>query len=64
MIGQNVTEEVLEHPRPWVSLYNVDLKRFRDRPYRDLGGTLERVLWTSRALHEKRAEAPRAEAKP
>jgi len=31
----------------------VDLKGFRDRPYRDLGGTLERVLWTIRALHEK-----------
>ena len=36
-----------------VSLYKVDLKGFRDRPYRDLGGTLERVLWTIRALHER-----------
>jgi pyruvate formate lyase activating enzyme len=34
-----------------VSLYKVDLKGFRDRPYRDLGGTLERVLATIRALH-------------
>ncbi len=49
----NATEEVLEYLRPWVSLYKVDLKGFRDRPYRDLGGTLERVLWTIRALHEK-----------
>lgn len=49
----NGTEEVLEYIRPWVSLYKVDLKGFRDRPYRDLGGTLERVLWTIRALHEK-----------
>jgi pyruvate formate lyase activating enzyme len=31
----------------------VDLKSFRDRHYRELGGTLERVLWTVRALHEK-----------
>jgi len=31
----------------------VDLKSFRDRHYRELGGTLERVLWTIRALHEK-----------
>jgi pyruvate formate lyase activating enzyme len=31
----------------------VDLKGFRDRAYRDLGGTLERVLWTIRALHER-----------
>jgi pyruvate formate lyase activating enzyme len=49
----NGTEEVLEYIRPWVSLYKVDLKGFRDRPYRDLGGTLERVLWTIRALREK-----------
>jgi pyruvate formate lyase activating enzyme len=49
----NATEEVLEYLRPWVSAYKVDLKGFRDRPYRDLGGTLERVLWTIRALHEK-----------
>src|SRR5262249_29883684 len=25
----------------------------RDRPYRDLGGTLERVTWTIRTLHER-----------
>jgi pyruvate formate lyase activating enzyme len=49
----NGTPEVLEYIRPWVSLYKVDLKGFRDRPYRDLGGTLERVLWTIRALHER-----------
>ncbi len=49
----NATEEVLEYLRPLVSLYKVDLKSFRDRPYRELGGTLERVLWTIRALHEK-----------
>jgi pyruvate formate lyase activating enzyme len=49
----NATAEVLEYLRPWVSLYKVDLKGFRDRPYRSLGGTLERVLWTIRALHEK-----------
>jgi pyruvate formate lyase activating enzyme len=49
----NGTEEVLEYLRPRVSLFKVDLKGFRDRPYRDLGGTLERVTWTIRALHEK-----------
>jgi pyruvate formate lyase activating enzyme len=36
-----------------VSLYKVDLKGFRDRPYRDLGGTLERVTWTIGALRRK-----------
>ena len=49
----NGTAEVLDYIRPWVSLYKVDLKSFRDRHYRDLGGTLERVLWTIRALHAK-----------
>jgi pyruvate formate lyase activating enzyme len=48
----NGTPEVLEYIRPWVSLYKVDLKGFRDKQYRELGGTLERVLWTIRALHE------------
>lgn len=49
----NGTPEVLDYIRPYVSLYKVDLKGFRDRPYRELGGTLERVLWTIRALHEQ-----------
>jgi pyruvate formate lyase activating enzyme len=49
----NGTPEVLDYIQPYVSLYKVDLKSFRDRPYRDLGGTLERVLWTIGALHER-----------
>jgi pyruvate formate lyase activating enzyme len=49
----NATEEVLEYLRPWVRLYKVDLKGFRDRAYRALGATLERVTWTIRALHAK-----------
>jgi pyruvate formate lyase activating enzyme len=49
----NGTPEVLDYIRPWIDLYKVDLKSFRDRRYRELGGTLERVLWTIRALHER-----------
>src|SRR6266852_1115931 len=49
----NATREVLDYIQPWVSLYKVDLKSFRDRHYRELGGTLERVLWTIRSLHER-----------
>jgi pyruvate formate lyase activating enzyme len=49
----NGTAEVLDYIQPYVSLYKVDLQGFRDRAYRDLGGTLERVLWTIRALHER-----------
>lgn len=47
----NGTPEVLEYLRPWVSLYKVDLKSFRDKHYRELGGTLERVLATIQALY-------------
>jgi pyruvate formate lyase activating enzyme len=49
----NGTLEVLAYLRPYVALYKVDLKSFRDVHYRQLGGTLERVLWTIRALHEQ-----------
>jgi len=49
----NGTPEVLDYIQPWVSLYKVDLKSFRDRHYRELGGTLERVFWTIRSLHER-----------
>ncbi len=49
----NGTPEVLDYIRPYVRLYKVDLKSFRDKNYRELGGTLDRVLWTIRALHEQ-----------
>ncbi len=49
----NGTPEVLDYIRPYVRLYKVDLKSFRDKHYRELGGTLDRVLWTIRALHEQ-----------
>ncbi len=49
----NATEAVLDYLRPWVSLYKVDLKSFRDKPYRQLGGQLENVKRTIRQLHAK-----------
>ncbi|HET7293394.1 MAG TPA: AmmeMemoRadiSam system radical SAM enzyme [Vicinamibacteria bacterium] len=49
----NGTPEVLDYIRPYVSLYKVDLKGFRDKAYRELGGTLDRVTSTIRDLHEK-----------
>lgn len=48
----NGTPRVLSYLRPWVDLYKVDLKSFDDRHYRQLGGRLEPVLSTIRALHE------------
>lgn len=47
----NGTSRVLEYIRPWVDLYKVDLKSFDDRHYRQLGGRLEPILATIRALH-------------
>jgi pyruvate formate lyase activating enzyme len=48
----NGTRQVLEYIRPWVDLYKVDLKSFDDRHYRQLGGRIEPILATIRALHE------------
>jgi pyruvate formate lyase activating enzyme len=48
----NGTPRVLEFLRPWIDLYKVDLKSFDDKHYRQLGGRLEPILYTIRALHE------------
>src|SRR5437867_9355861 len=48
----NGTPQVLDYIRPWVDLYKVDLKSFDDRHYRQLGGRLQPILDTIRALHE------------
>jgi pyruvate formate lyase activating enzyme len=47
----NGTPEVLEYIKPWVDLYKVDLKSFRDRNYRKLGGILNNVLDTTQRLY-------------
>ena len=47
----NGTPRVLEYLRPWIDLYKVDLKSFDDRHYRQLGGRIEPILATIRALH-------------
>jgi len=48
----NGTPRVLDFIRPHVDLYKVDLKSFDDRHYRQLGGRLEPILETIRALHQ------------
>jgi pyruvate formate lyase activating enzyme len=47
----NGTPQVLEYLRPWLDLFKVDLKSFDDRHYRQLGGRLQPILDTIRALH-------------
>ncbi len=49
----NATPEVLDYLRPWVDLYKVDLKSFREEAYRSLGGRLETVLDTIAGLHRR-----------
>jgi pyruvate formate lyase activating enzyme len=48
----NGTPRVLDYIRPWIDLYKVDLKSFDDKHYRQLGGRIEPILYTIRALHE------------
>jgi len=47
----NGTPRVLEFLHPWVDFYKVDLKSFDDQHYRKLGGRIEPILETIRALH-------------
>lgn len=46
----NGTPQVLHYLKPWTDFYKVDLKSFQDKNYRKLGGTLDAVLNTIRAL--------------
>lgn len=46
----NGTPEALAYLRPYIDLYKVDLKSFRDKSYRQLGGTLEAVTRTIQSL--------------
>jgi len=48
----NATPEVLRYLMGWLDLFKVDLKSFRDRRYRELGGRLQPVLDSIQAIHE------------
>ena len=47
----NGTPEVIDYLRPYLRLWKVDLKSFREETYRQLGGTLGAVLDTIREVH-------------
>ena len=49
----NGTEQVIDYLEGNVALYKVDLKSFRDRNYRALGGTLDAVVRTIGMLFER-----------
>jgi pyruvate formate lyase activating enzyme len=42
----NGTPEVLDYLQPWIDLYKVDLKGFRQKAYQHMGGVLQNVLDT------------------
>lgn len=48
----NGTTEVLEYIRPFVQLYKIDLKSFRQKNYQQLGGRLSAVLDTIATLRD------------
>jgi pyruvate formate lyase activating enzyme len=49
----NATPEALDFITPHTDCYKVDLKSFRQKNYRELGGQLKQVLWTIKALHQR-----------
>lgn len=49
----NGTPEVLDYIKPWVDLYKIDLKGFRQKAYAQLGGVLQNVLDTVKMVHER-----------
>ena len=49
----NATPQVLEYLTPWIDVYKVDLKSFDDKQYRTLGGRLQPILESVRALHAR-----------
>ncbi len=49
----NATPEVLDYLRPVTDLFNIDLKSFRDKNYRKLGGVLTNILKAIEMVHEK-----------
>jgi len=46
----NGTPEVIEYLRPYLEMYKIDLKSFRQKNYQQLGGKLSTVLDTIRSL--------------
>ncbi len=49
----NGTPEVVDYLAPWIDLCKIDLKSFRDREYRKLGGRLAPVLDTITGLFRR-----------
>jgi len=49
----NATPEALDFLRPWIAAYKIDLKGFDSQRYRKLGGILDHVTASIRAVRER-----------
>ncbi len=49
----NGTREVIDYIQPYIDLYKVDLKGFRQKAYGQLGGVLQNVLDTIKTIHDR-----------
>jgi len=49
----NATTEVLDYLQPWIDLYKVDLKSFRQKSYAQMGGVLQNVIDTIKSLYKR-----------
>ena len=49
----NATPQVLDYLRPWTDCYKIDLKSMNDKNYRQLGGVVDNILETVKAVHER-----------
>jgi pyruvate formate lyase activating enzyme len=49
----NATPEVLDYLQPWIDLYKVDLKSFRQKTYSQVGGVLQTVLDAITSLYNR-----------
>ncbi len=50
----NGTREVIDYIQPYIDLYKVDLKGFRQKSYGQLGGVLQNVLDTIKLIHDRK----------
>jgi pyruvate formate lyase activating enzyme len=50
----NGTPEVLDYLQPWIDLYKIDLKGFRQKTYQGMGGVLQDVLDTIKAVFHRK----------
>ena len=50
----NGTREVIDYIQPYVDLYKVDLKGFRQKSYGQLGGVLQNVLDTIKLVYDRK----------